>query len=231
MKNIILFFSLLMFLLSFQRELGQLDKTMKNEKTTIDEKKVLESSDDKKVESITSDAKEDNDVDAEVEEGEEEIYVEEGDTFSSEIITEDREITFDVIEKEDASVEKGVKEVSQGGVNGLERVTIKIEYKNGEEIGRSVINTEIISDAIDEIVVVGTMENEVVEDHWINITRLGNSGEYFESMDEASMWAEAITDNPDDERFCYSYTVIQTTWKNERTGELEERGFTVEFRP
>jgi len=75
----------------------------------------------------------------------------------SEVI-EDVESAFNTVYEEDSSKYASESYVKQEGVNGVDRLTEKIQYKNGEIMNLVVSNKTPISAAIDKIVVKGTKQ-------------------------------------------------------------------------
>ncbi len=155
------------------------------------------------------------------------------DAYTEKIITKNKSVSFKTITKKDNGIKKGSKKVLVSGKNGIREVRIKIKYKNGKEIGRKTISSKLIRKPIDKVVAVGTRPKKEKPDKWVNITGWGNSGKYFKTMRQANNWAEQyiLSDaNTNSENPKFAFTVIQTAWKNQRTGEIEERGFIVIFR-
>ncbi len=154
-------------------------------------------------------------------------------------------IAYEVEKREDSSLKKGLTKVIQEGEKGVKILKIKKVYRNAELIEREIVESTIVKQPINKIVLIGSKEEKKVkkkkkeekqkeEDKWVNITGWGNSDKYFPTMEEAESWAEKTIwegDKDTNKWFGYGYVVIQTAWKNERTGEIEERGFIVEFKP
>lgn len=99
-----------------------------------------------------------------------EVFVEENKLFQDENaaivskyttkeITEEVEIKYQTETKKDANKKNGTKEITQKGINGLSKITYKITYdENGNEISKEKISETVITEAIKEIVVVGTAD-------------------------------------------------------------------------
>ena len=72
-------------------------------------------------------------------------------------IVEDVEKPFETIEKEDDTLDWGVTKTEVEGVAGIQRVTEKVKYVNGEPLTAYILpNPEIIKTPVDEVVVKGT---------------------------------------------------------------------------
>ena len=72
-------------------------------------------------------------------------------------IVEDIDKPFETIEKEDSSLNYGVVNVETEGENGIQRVTEKVKYINGEIKTAYILpNPEIIKNPVDKVVVKGT---------------------------------------------------------------------------
>ncbi len=71
-------------------------------------------------------------------------------------------IAYKGILKEDATQKVGYKKVEQYGVPGEKQEVFKITRKNGVEIARELVKSEITKEPIDEIVTSGTKQNQSV---------------------------------------------------------------------
>ncbi len=71
-------------------------------------------------------------------------------------VVEREEIDFEVIEKKDKKLSWRKKKIKQEGKKGLREVRYLVIYKNGKEVERKKISTEIIRKPQDEIIVMGT---------------------------------------------------------------------------
>lgn len=114
------------------------------------------------------------------------IVVELGDpklTHEDTIIYQD--IDFKTIVRQDETLPLGQTKVIQEGVVGKAKVTMRKEFVNGEHYHTHAYKTEVIKAAQDKIIVEGTK------------VPLGNSGMKFNTMEEASAWADKVTNDPD----------------------------------
>ena len=75
---------------------------------------------------------------------------------TTQTITEDETLYFKEITKSNSSLPKGQAKTVSEGQNGLQRNTIEVTYKNGEEISRTVLATEILTPVVDQVIHVGT---------------------------------------------------------------------------
>ena len=71
-----------------------------------------------------------------------------------------REIPYETEERKNPSLKAGERKVVQAGVNGEERVSVKIRYENGVEVSRDDATTEITRKPVNEIVEIGTAKVE-----------------------------------------------------------------------
>ena len=71
-------------------------------------------------------------------------------------VVEDVEKPFETEEKEDSSLASGTEKVEVEGVNGLQRVTEKIQYVNGEELPAVITNVEVLKEPVKKVVIKGT---------------------------------------------------------------------------
>ena len=67
----------------------------------------------------------------------------------------EQEVAFTTGESTDNKYMKGYKKVVQEGMNGLNRVTATVDYVDGVEVSRTVINTEVLRSPIEQKIVVG----------------------------------------------------------------------------
>ena len=89
-------------------------------------------------------------------------------------VVEDLDKPYDTIEKEDASMDLGTTTVETEGVNGLQRVTEKIQYINGEAQPAYIANVEVLKEPVNKVVIKGT-----------KVTYSGGSNVYTGSIDPA----------------------------------------------
>lgn len=73
--------------------------------------------------------------------------------------TEVQKLEFKTIEKETDTLDAGETEVHQKGKNGEKQIIKEIKYIDGEKISEEVIETKTTKEPIDEIVYVGTKED------------------------------------------------------------------------
>ena len=74
-------------------------------------------------------------------------------------IVEDMNKPFETIEKEDPTLSYGTTKVETEGVNGIQRVTEKIKYINGETQQVLIANTEVLKEATNKVVLKGTKKS------------------------------------------------------------------------
>ena len=75
-------------------------------------------------------------------------------TFSEEV--KEEEIKFNIVEELDPSLKEGERVVKTPGVVGRKKIKATIFKADGKEVGRVVDNEEVLTKAIDEVVLVGT---------------------------------------------------------------------------
>lgn len=76
--------------------------------------------------------------------------------------TEVQKLEFKTIEKETDTLDAGETEVHQKGKNGEKQIIKEIKYIDGEKISEEVIETKTTKEPVDEIVYVGTKEDNSV---------------------------------------------------------------------
>lgn len=77
-------------------------------------------------------------------------------------VTEKESIGFETVVKEDSSLESGVKKKTQEGSNGEKEITMKVVMEDGMEVSREVVESKVIKEPVDEVLVKGTMEKLVL---------------------------------------------------------------------
>jgi rare lipoprotein A (peptidoglycan hydrolase) len=71
-------------------------------------------------------------------------------------VTETEAIDFKVIKKPDSSLEKGNTSVDQKGVKGIKEVKYLVKRIDGVEVARSIIDTNVVKEAVNQIQIYGT---------------------------------------------------------------------------
>ncbi len=71
-------------------------------------------------------------------------------------IVEEEVLYYKEITKSDATLAKGKTKVVTEGENGLERHTILVTYKNGVEVARKTVSSEVVKKRVDKVIKVGT---------------------------------------------------------------------------
>lgn len=99
---------------------------------------------------------------------------EETSNLNSETETKTEQVTVSLpyrkLQRENPSLEKGVKQVVTVGKNGSATITYEVTYTAGKETNRIEVNRSVVTPAVDEVTEIGT--REVVSD-----TRLGTQKE------------------------------------------------------
>lgn len=82
--------------------------------------------------------------------------------ITEEIITIEEEIPFEVVTKDvSGNSEATTTKVLQEGVNGIRKVIYKITYKDGVEIAREELSSEVTKEPIDKIVQINTKQTTI----------------------------------------------------------------------
>jgi uncharacterized protein YabE (DUF348 family) len=71
-------------------------------------------------------------------------------------IEKEEEIFFETQEEEDDDLKWRRKEIEREGEIGVKRVKYRITYKDGQEVSREKLSSEIIKEPVDEIIKIGT---------------------------------------------------------------------------
>ena len=78
-----------------------------------------------------------------------------------EVILEE-EVPYKTTYKNTSTLSKGETQIETEGKNGLEKVTYKIKYMNGKEVGREKVKSEVVTKPIDKVVLKGTLQTVTV---------------------------------------------------------------------
>ncbi|MCL2337794.1 MAG: ubiquitin-like domain-containing protein [Firmicutes bacterium] len=73
-------------------------------------------------------------------------------------VEEEVPVAFNVRRENDGNMARGITQVLQEGVKGLERRSWEITYKNGREIGRRLVASTVIRKPMDKIIKVGALQ-------------------------------------------------------------------------
>lgn len=71
-------------------------------------------------------------------------------------ITEKETIDYKTIKKDDPNLEKGNKRIEQAGRRGEKHLIYEVTRENGIEISRVLLNSEVVTEPVSEIVYIGT---------------------------------------------------------------------------
>lgn len=78
--------------------------------------------------------------------------------ITEELITQKQTLTFRVEQKEDTTLERGIRRIIQQGKDGIKEDTIKITYKDGKEINREVIATKTLKEPLNQVISQGVLQ-------------------------------------------------------------------------
>ena len=76
----------------------------------------------------------------------------------TELLTYDEVVEFKTVEKDDDTIYEGYTETEQKGKDGLNEVTSRFVYVNGEEIEENRLVTTVKEEPVEEIILIGTKE-------------------------------------------------------------------------
>lgn len=80
---------------------------------------------------------------------------------TTEVMEEVQNVAFAVQEKKDSTLDKGKTVVKQEGAAGERKLTKKLTYEDGVLVGEEILSTEVLKEAVDKIVLVGTRNTAV----------------------------------------------------------------------
>ncbi len=70
-------------------------------------------------------------------------------------VHEYEDIDFDVVEKDDPNLDQGKTRVERAGERGEKKFTYEVIREDGEQISKTLVSTEIVSEPVDKILIVG----------------------------------------------------------------------------
>lgn len=70
-------------------------------------------------------------------------------------------ISYKTEQQNDSSLDKGRPQVKQVGKDGQRKIVVEITYNNNKEINRKIINDTVITEPVNEIIIVGTKEKDI----------------------------------------------------------------------
>ncbi|HHT62929.1 MAG: ubiquitin-like domain-containing protein [Bacillota bacterium] len=78
--------------------------------------------------------------------------------ITEEFITKTKPIAYRVEQKEDSTLERGIRRILQRGKEGLKEETIKITYKDGEKISEEVVAVKTVKEPVTQVVSYGVLQ-------------------------------------------------------------------------
>lgn len=109
------------------------------------------------IDSLNIKLKEEDKIEPKLEESVREGQVIKITRVTREIATETQELPFQTVFKNNDSLEKGKTKKIQEGKKGLKEIKFEVLYEDDIEVGREVIEENIVEDAVNEIVEKGTL--------------------------------------------------------------------------
>ena len=79
-------------------------------------------------------------------------------------LVESESIDFDVVTEEDSNLDKSVEQVRQEGVSGEKEVTYRVTKKDGVEVSKEIVGTEVTKEPVNKVIVQGTRQTFVSRD-------------------------------------------------------------------
>lgn len=70
-------------------------------------------------------------------------------------------ISYKTEQQNDSTLDKGLTKIKQTGKDGQRKIVVEITYKNNKEINRKIINDTVITEPVNEIIIVGTKEKDI----------------------------------------------------------------------
>ena len=70
-------------------------------------------------------------------------------------------VSFKIKQQNDSTIDKGLTKIKQTGKDGQRKIVVEITYNNNKEINRKTISDAIVTEPVNEIIIVGTKEKEI----------------------------------------------------------------------
>lgn len=81
--------------------------------------------------------------------------------IETKVLKETKNMDYEVVTKDDSSLERGAKKVIQDGQNGEKEVSTEVVYENGKEKARKIVAETVKKKPVAKVVAVGTMKSDV----------------------------------------------------------------------
>ncbi|MDE8086690.1 G5 domain-containing protein [Erysipelothrix rhusiopathiae] len=82
-------------------------------------------------------------------------------TIYTKIQTYINTISYQFEEQNDSTLDKGLTKIKQTGKDGQRKIVVEITYNNNKEINRKTISDTIVTEPVNEIIIMGTKEKEI----------------------------------------------------------------------
>jgi hypothetical protein len=79
-----------------------------------------------------------------------------GDSITTQQVTETKPVAFTTTTQDDASLPKGQTKILQTGKDGVETLTYKVTYTNGQQTDKTLLSDDVTTQPVDQIVADGT---------------------------------------------------------------------------
>lgn len=86
-------------------------------------------------------------------------------TIYTKIETYIETISYKTEQQNDSSLDKGRTQVKQVGKDGQRKIVVEITYNNNKEINRKTISDTVVTEPINEVILVGTKEKEMTPEY------------------------------------------------------------------
>lgn len=74
-------------------------------------------------------------------------------------------ISYQFEEQNDSTLDKGLTKIKQTGKDGQRKIVVEITYNNNKEINRKTISDTVVTEPINEVILVGTKEKEMTPEY------------------------------------------------------------------
>ncbi|WP_349828198.1 G5 domain-containing protein [Brevibacterium litoralis] len=130
-------------------------------------------------------------------------------TVEDSTVTEEESIAHDSTEKETDDLYVGESEVDTEGEDGTKEITYEIRTVGGEEVSREKVSEQVVTEPVDEVVLVGTKERPAPEPEPVVEDSGSDSGstESTGSSDEGDSGSSGTSDGADE----HGYDMNMTT--------------------
>ncbi|GAW91624.1 3D domain-containing protein [Calderihabitans maritimus] len=90
---------------------------------------------------------------------------------TTKLVTEEIEIPFKVLKRQDSSLERGIRKIIRRGKKGRARQVFRVTLEDGREVSRELVRTDVLEKPVDQVVAYGTLQIASRGEHSFRFTK------------------------------------------------------------